>query len=58
MFDCDTQVKRTNLKMLSSVKIVDDRSEPTILMALNDGRDLEVLLLLVVLVLVLVLFDS
>ena len=28
--------------MLQSTKIVDDRSEPTVVMNLNDGRDLEV----------------
>merc|ERR1719376_1863938 len=31
-----------NLKMATKVSVVDDRSEPTILMNLNDGRDLEI----------------
>ena len=43
MFFWNTKkVRRTNLKMATKVSVVDDRSEPTILMNLNDGRDLEV----------------
>lgn len=36
------KVKKTNLKVLTKVEIVDDRRDPTILMNLNDGRDLEI----------------
>ena len=43
MFFWNTKkVRKTNLKMATKVTVVDDRSEPTILMNLNDGRDLEV----------------
>ena len=43
MFFWNTKkIRRTNLKMASKVSVVDDRSEPTILFNLNDGRDLEV----------------
>lgn len=43
MFFWNTKkVRRTNVKMLQSTKIVDDRSEPTVVMNLNDGRDLEI----------------
>ena len=44
MFFWNTKkIRRTNLKLATKVSVVDDRSEPTILMNLNDGRDLEVL---------------
>lgn len=36
------KIRRTNLKLATKVSVVDNRSEPTILMNLNDGRDLEV----------------
>jgi len=36
------QVKKTNLKMISKIDIVDDRRDPTIVFNLNDGRDLEI----------------
>ena len=43
MFFWNTKkIRRTNLKLATKVSVVDDRSEPTILMNLNDGRDLEV----------------
>merc|ERR1712059_73655 len=43
MFFLNTKkVKKTNLKMVSKVEIVDDRRDPTILMNLADGRDLEI----------------
>merc|ERR1719369_2083003 len=43
MFFLNTKkVKKTNLKMLSKVEIGDDRRDPTILMNLSDGRDLEI----------------
>jgi len=43
MFFLNTKkVKRTNLKLLNKVEIVDDRRDPTILMNLHDGRDLEI----------------
>merc|ERR1712113_755742 len=43
MFFWNTKkVRKTNLKMATKVTVVDDRSEPTILMNLNDGRDLEI----------------
>jgi len=37
-----TRVKKTNLKMISKVEIVDDRRDPTVVFNLNDGRDLEI----------------
>merc|ERR1712071_700764 len=43
MFFWNTKkVARTNVKLLSQIKVVDDRREPTILMDLNDGRNLEI----------------
>merc|ERR1712173_399864 len=43
MFFWNTKkVRKTNLKIATKVTVVDDRSEPTILMNLNDGRDLEI----------------
>jgi len=43
MFFWNTKkVKMTNVKMLTKLEIVDDRRDPTILMNLNDGRDLEI----------------
>jgi len=43
MFFWNTRkIKMTNVKMLTKVEIVDDRRDPTILMNLNDGRDLEI----------------
>jgi len=43
MFFWNTKkIRRTNLKLANKVSVVDDRSEPTILMNLNDGRDLEI----------------
>lgn len=43
MFFWNTKkIKRTNLKMIQKISIVDDRREPTILMSLSDGRDLEI----------------
>lgn len=36
------KIKRTNVKLLTKVDIVDDRREPTIVWNLHDGRDLEI----------------